>query len=103
MTGDHEVDIGTKVRVGGQLDRMVRADKRGETTLRPVSSDSESACLLVEAASPLAATQLNNYFDMTIRRAIVTTNAPIHGVPIATVDFIPRPQQLWDATQDHHA
>jgi len=26
MTGDHEVEIGTKVRVGGQLGEVVRAE-----------------------------------------------------------------------------
>ena len=61
----------------------------------------DSGILLVEAASPLVATQLNNYFGMTIRRAAATTNASIHGVPIAAVEFIPRAYQPWDAPGDH--
>jgi len=37
---------------------------------------------------------------MTIRRAIVTTNASLHGVPIAAVEFMARRQQLCDAVED---
>ena len=58
-----------------------------------------TACLLAEAASPLAATQLNNYFAMTIRRAIATTNASVQGIPIAAVEFVPVHQQPWDAAE----
>jgi hypothetical protein len=60
----------------------------------------ETGTLLVEASSPLVANQLNNYFAMTIRRAVVTTNASVHGVPIAAVDFAPRPRRLCDDAQD---
>ena len=36
---------------------------------------------------------------MTIRRAIVNTNASIYGVPIAAVEFVPVHQQPWDAAE----
>jgi len=52
--------------------------------------DRDTGTLVVAVSSPQAATQLNNYFAMTIRRAIATTNATVHGVPIAGVEFIPR-------------
>ena len=63
-------------------------------------SSSDTGTLLVEASSPLVATQLNNYFAMTIRRAIVATDASVQGVPIAAVEFIPRRQQPCDAVED---
>jgi len=56
-----------------------------------IAFDRDTGILLVEASSPLVATQLNNYFAMTVRRAIAATNASIHGVPVAAVDFIPSP------------
>jgi len=37
---------------------------------------------------------------MTIRRAIAATNASVQGIPIATVEFIPRPYEPWDAPGD---
>jgi hypothetical protein len=36
---------------------------------------------------------------MTVRRAVATTNASIHGVPIAAVDFTARFQLLCNADQ----
>jgi hypothetical protein len=63
----------------------------------------DTGTMVVAVSSPQAATQLNNYFVMTIKRAIANTDATIQGVPIAAVDFIPRPQQLWDAPQGHEA
>jgi len=65
-----------------------------------ITFDRDTGTLLVAAASPLAATQLNNYFHMTVRRAIATTSATIQGVPIAAVDFIPRAYEPWDAPGD---
>ena len=56
-----------------------------------VEFDRDTGTLVVEADSPLAANQISNYFPITVRRAMVTTNATIHGVPIASVDFMPRP------------
>ena len=67
-----------------------------------VAFNRDTGTLVVAVSSRQAATQLNNYFAMTIRRAIATTNASIHGVPIAAVDFIPRPPQLWDLAEDDH-
>jgi hypothetical protein len=58
--------------------------------------DRNTGTLLVEATSPLAATQMNNYFAMTIKRSIANTGASIQGVPIAAVEFIPRAQQTWN-------
>ncbi|HUW94154.1 MAG TPA: helicase-related protein [Anaerolineae bacterium] len=37
MTADHQVEIGTKVRVAGQLGEVVRAERRGEATLYRVA------------------------------------------------------------------
>jgi hypothetical protein len=68
-----------------------------------ISFHRDTATLLVEASSPLVANQLNNYFAMTVRRAIVTTDATIKGVPIGAVDFIPRPQQPGAASADDQA
>jgi hypothetical protein len=65
-----------------------------------IAFDRDSGTLLVGAASPLVATQLNNYFAMTIRRAVVNTNASINGVAIAALDFIPRPGPLWDPSDE---
>ena len=50
----------------------------------------DTGTLVVAVSSPQVAVQLNNYFAMTIRRAIANTGVSIHGVPIAAVDFIPR-------------
>jgi hypothetical protein len=61
-----------------------------------ISFDRDTATLLVEASSPLVANQLNNYFAMTVRRAIAATNASIHGVPIGAVDFVPCAYEPWD-------
>jgi len=36
---------------------------------------------------------------MTIRRAIVNTNASVQGIPIAAVEFVPVHQQPWDAAE----
>jgi hypothetical protein len=47
---------------------------------RGIAFDRNTGTLVVEASSPLAASQLNNYFQMTVRRAI------------AAVDFVPRAQ-----------
>jgi len=47
------------------------------------------------------AAQLNNYFAMTVRRAIANSTASIQGVPIAAVDFAARPQQSWHLREDH--
>jgi len=68
-----------------------------------IAFDRNTGALLVEASSPLAATQLNNYFAMTIRRAIANERPSIHGVPIDAVDFIPHPQQLWDPVEGDRA
>ena len=65
-----------------------------------IAFDRNTGALLVEASSPLAATQLNNYFAMTVRRAIANERPCIHEVPIAAVDFIPRHQQAWDPPTD---
>ena len=61
-----------------------------------IAFDRDTGTLLVEASSPLVANQLNNYFAMTIRRAIVDTNASIHFVPIDSIDFVPRALVPWD-------
>jgi len=58
-----------------------------------------SSPLVVEASSPLVATQLNNYFYRPVLRAVSSTNASVHGLPIAAVDFIPRPQQPLNEVQ----
>jgi hypothetical protein len=65
-----------------------------------ITFDRDTGTLFVEASSPLVANQLNNYFAMTILRAAATTDAPIHGVPIAAIDFVPRPQRSADPTAD---
>ena len=70
---------------------------------RGIAFDRNTGTLLVEASSPLVASQLNNYFAMTVRRAIIATNSSIHGIPIATVDFAPRPQQPWEAAREDPA
>jgi len=67
-----------------------------------IAFDRDTGTLLVQASSPLAAAQLNNYFAMTIRRAIISTSASVHGVPIAAVDFIARGLQLWATVEHHH-
>jgi len=64
-----------------------------------ISFDRDTGILLVEAPNPLVAGQLNNYFGMTIRRAIATTNASVQGIPIAAVEFVPVHQQPWDAAE----
>ena len=48
----------------------------------------------------ITANQLNNYFAMTVRRAIVNTNTTIQGIPIAAVDFIPRARGPWHDGED---
>ena len=53
-----------------------------------IAFDRDTGTLLVEASSPLVANQLNNYFAMTVRRAIAATNASIHGVSINAIDFV---------------
>jgi hypothetical protein len=55
-----------------------------------------TGALLAEASSPLPAAQLDYYFAMTIRRAIAKSNASVHGVPIAAVDFVPRCHDVSD-------
>jgi hypothetical protein len=65
-----------------------------------VNFDRGTGTLLVEASSPLVANQLNNYFDMTIRRGIANTTTLIHGVPIAQVDFILCPHEPSDPGKD---
>jgi hypothetical protein len=55
--------------------------------------DRDTATLIVAVSSRQAATQANNYFPTAVRRAIATTNAAIHGVPIAAADFMPLPSQ----------
>ncbi|MCJ7618941.1 MAG: hypothetical protein MUP64_01830 [Anaerolineae bacterium] len=65
-----------------------------------IAFDRNTGTLLVEAPDPLVATHLNNYFYRPVLRAIAAANASVHGIPIAAVDFIPRPPQPWDAT-DH--
>ena len=42
----------------------------------------DAGTLVVAVSSPQAATRLNNYFAMTIRRAVATTNTTIQGIPI---------------------
>ena len=59
----------------------------------------DTGTLVVGVSSPQAATQLNNYFAMTIRRAVVNTNASVQGIPIAAVEFVPVHQQPWDAAE----
>jgi hypothetical protein len=68
----------------------------------PISFDRDTGTLLVEASSPLAANQLNNYFAMTVTRATANTDASIHGVPVASVEFTARPQQPCDAPEGNH-
>jgi hypothetical protein len=68
-----------------------------------IAFDRDTATLLVEASSPLAANQLNNYFAITILRAAATTDASTNGVPIASVEFIPRSPHVWDPDQDVHS
>jgi len=67
-----------------------------------IAFDRDTGTILVEASSPLVATQLNNYFAMTVRRAIAATNASTHGVPIAAVDFVARAQQPWHAAEEDY-
>ena len=62
---------------------------------RAISFDRDTGTLLVEAPSPLVANQLNRYFAMTVRRAIVTADATINGVAVAAVDFVSRRQKMW--------
>ena len=64
-----------------------------------ISFDRDTGILLVEAPNPLVAGQLNNYFAMTIRRAIATTGVSIDSVAIAAVDFVPGRQQAWDPAE----
>ena len=62
----------------------------------------DTGTLLVEAPSPLVANQLNNYFQMTMRRAVAGIGVSLQGVPIAMVEFVSRRRQLWEAGEDPH-
>jgi hypothetical protein len=64
-----------------------------------IAFDRDTGTLLVEASRPLVANQLNNYFGMTILGVLANTNASIQGVPVASVDFIPRLQATGDPPQ----
>jgi hypothetical protein len=56
-----------------------------------VASNRHTGTLVVSVSSPQAATQLNNYFQMTVRRAIATLEPKISGVQVHSVTAVPGP------------
>jgi len=65
-----------------------------------ISFDRDTGILLVAAASPLVANQLNSYFTAVVRRVVAGMGVSVKGVPIAEVEFVPRARGPWHDGED---